>query len=307
MQIEELVWWRQISKWWALIVLGAIVLLAGLAIQSGGAMVIGAILALVGACGESFDHLAIKFGGAGVVLKRKTVEEAVLRIATDRGVPLSDAQVYARAVAAEFPESGAPVKIIDSGDAEASLSETSSIVFRVPPGKKLSEEELAEELAESQAEYLTAGGGTDLADQLSDSSADPRQAHTRVDEPGPNHRKEVTESPSPGKLDPDKHSLIYSTGRYSLRKYEVQPGSKVTIGRGEDNDLPLFGPRVSRTHALLDCPKEGPAAISNLASTHGVYVNGVRVEGQVLAGGDEICIGDFTLYYEAPRPGGAAV
>jgi hypothetical protein len=301
-------WWERISKWWTLIVLGAISLLVGLFTDNLKALGAGVILLVIGGAGEGYNQLDVSVFRGRLRLKRETVQEAMFRIAIEKGVPPSEAIVYAKAIAADFPEEGAPVKVNESGNVEAVLSDSSQIVFRRPQGKKLTEEDLAEELAESHGEDLQRQAQTRNAvmPELLQ-IGDPRQLNTVESSSTVTTEIEPAIPPAfgllqgfEGKLDPAKRFLVYSTGAYSLRTYEVKPGSQVMIGRGEGNDLSLIGPRVSRTHALLKCPADGPAVINNIASTHGVYVNGVRVEGEQLHNGDTIGIGDFTLLYIGP-------
>jgi pSer/pThr/pTyr-binding forkhead associated (FHA) protein len=70
-------------------------------------------------------------------------------------------------------------------------------------------------------------------------------------------------------------------------------GDEFLIGRGEDCDLPLHDPEVSRHHCLIRI-RHQEVAISDLGSSNGTFVNGHRLVSQVkLATGDEIVIGPF--------------
>jgi len=141
---------------------------------------------------------------------------------------------------------------------------------------------------------------------LGEASVDPESEETATHVP----EGRATESwPAPadlmrgleGRLDPDKRFLIYSAGGFALRTFEIKTGSRAYIGRAHSNDLTLVGPKVSRRHALLDADGDKPAVlISNLASTHGVYVNGEKVDSHELRDKDVIGIGDFTLIYVDP-------
>ena len=70
----------------------------------------------------------------------------------------------------------------------------------------------------------------------------------------------------------------------------------ITIGRGENNDLPLPNPQVSRHHARL---RRGGAThvIEDLGSTNGTFVNGQRITSKQLAVGDQIQISVFVITY----------
>ena len=77
-----------------------------------------------------------------------------------------------------------------------------------------------------------------------------------------------------------------------------EPG--MTIGRAEHNHVVLASPRVSRFHAKLST--EGPLVIlRDLGSRNGTFVNGKRVELQVLAHGDNIDIAGYWMRFLAPE------
>lgn len=69
-----------------------------------------------------------------------------------------------------------------------------------------------------------------------------------------------------------------------------------TIGRATDNDVVLGSPLASRRHAVL--VTEGPfVTLRDSGSRNGTYVNGSRVDTQVLAHGDTIGIGDYMMRF----------
>lgn len=70
----------------------------------------------------------------------------------------------------------------------------------------------------------------------------------------------------------------------------------INIGRRQDNHIVLDDPRISRTHAQLRAAK-GRYILSDLNSTGGTYVNGVRVAQQVLNPGDVISLSGYPLIY----------
>ena len=82
----------------------------------------------------------------------------------------------------------------------------------------------------------------------------------------------------------------------SERTFEVD-GSQLTIGRGQDNGLVLADGRVSRHHGRL-IARHGALVYSDLGSTNGSRVNGVRVDEIVLGSGDRIQLGDTVLVVE---------
>lgn len=73
--------------------------------------------------------------------------------------------------------------------------------------------------------------------------------------------------------------------------------SRLTIGRGEENDLILNeDPTVSRQHAAIESLPEGRWRIRDLRSRNGTFVNGLRVSGSMPLGpGDRVKIGSSTL------------
>lgn len=71
------------------------------------------------------------------------------------------------------------------------------------------------------------------------------------------------------------------------------PGQALTIGRGESNDLlsRADATTVSREHARIE-HRDGAWRLRDLGSTSGTWVNGQRVQETVLAGRQEIVLGD---------------
>ena len=84
--------------------------------------------------------------------------------------------------------------------------------------------------------------------------------------------------------------------------YEVAPNSVLNIGRLESNDVVLDDYKVSREHAVLKFSRTGITLV-DLASTHGSYVNGVRIDRSNIQFGDTIQIvsHELTLSREMPR------
>ncbi|MDQ2964548.1 MAG: FHA domain-containing protein [Chloroflexota bacterium] len=85
------------------------------------------------------------------------------------------------------------------------------------------------------------------------------------------------------------------------REVEVD-GALLTIGRGNDNGLVIHDSRISRHHARLQA-RRGTLVLTDLGSTNGLRVNGVRVDEVVLGEGDQIELGDTVLVVESVAPG----
>jgi pSer/pThr/pTyr-binding forkhead associated (FHA) protein len=71
----------------------------------------------------------------------------------------------------------------------------------------------------------------------------------------------------------------------------------VTIGRDPSNTLALNDPEASRQHARVDFVK-GMWVVSDLNSSNGTLVNGVRITQHALRPGDQIQIGQTVLAIE---------
>ena len=84
--------------------------------------------------------------------------------------------------------------------------------------------------------------------------------------------------------------------------YEIAPNSVLNIGRLDTNDIVLDDYKVSREHAVLKFSKS-EIMLVDLASTHGSYVNGKRIDRSIIHFGDTIQIvsHELTLSPEMPR------
>lgn len=102
---------------------------------------------------------------------------------------------------------------------------------------------------------------------------------------------------SGSKLFPDQTymKIKFLEGPYAGREFEFNsPG--VTIGRDGGNQLFLDTDGVSRCHAELNQLPDGSWQVSDLNSTNGVKVNGVRIDSAApVRDGDTLVIGENTL------------
>lgn len=76
-------------------------------------------------------------------------------------------------------------------------------------------------------------------------------------------------------------------------------GTPLTIGRSDDNSLPIDGDEyASSFHARFE-PRRDGMYVEDLASTNGTFVNGIRLsEGRRLAPGDVVRVGETELRFE---------
>lgn len=75
--------------------------------------------------------------------------------------------------------------------------------------------------------------------------------------------------------------------------------SKTVIGRGNDCDLVLNEPEMSRRHAIVENTSEG-LFLRDLGSANGTFVNGTSVRDTVLKPGDQIAFDQNRFLIEAP-------
>lgn len=89
-----------------------------------------------------------------------------------------------------------------------------------------------------------------------------------------------------------KPYLLALAGREIGTCWELGP--TMTLGRGHDVDIPLFGHSVSRRHAAITIAHDG-ATILDLDSKNGTFVNGDRVSRASLRQGDRVQLGSSAV------------
>ena len=90
------------------------------------------------------------------------------------------------------------------------------------------------------------------------------------------------------------HSEILRVGReYTL------DSTPVTIGRGDQNDVSIEGDEFASARHVQIEPRRDGVWVSDLGSTNGTFVNGVRVEQpRRLDDGDVVRVGETELRFE---------
>lgn len=91
--------------------------------------------------------------------------------------------------------------------------------------------------------------------------------------------------------------LSYLIAEEGLTKGMIFPlESRLTIGRGEENDIRLTHSTVSRQHTVVYL-EDGQPFVQDMESRNGTYLNGERVEKAALSSGDIVWVGDVALRF----------
>jgi pSer/pThr/pTyr-binding forkhead associated (FHA) protein len=73
----------------------------------------------------------------------------------------------------------------------------------------------------------------------------------------------------------------------------------LTVGRSEDNDLPLDGDEYASAHHARFEPRRDGVYVEDIGSTNGTFVNGIRLTtNRRLVPGDVVRIGETDLRFE---------
>jgi pSer/pThr/pTyr-binding forkhead associated (FHA) protein len=84
-------------------------------------------------------------------------------------------------------------------------------------------------------------------------------------------------------------SLHWLSGIGEEQIYPIT-AKETLIGRKGDTDIVLNNPNISRHHAKVILSEQGISVV-DLESTHGTYINGIKIERQLLNDGDRIELG----------------
>lgn len=82
------------------------------------------------------------------------------------------------------------------------------------------------------------------------------------------------------------------------RRFVLALGPNV-VGRQDDATVSVLDGSISRQHARVDVREDG-VHVADLESANGVFINGVRVEREMLASGDQLRFGSVTFRVELP-------
>jgi hypothetical protein len=102
------------------------------------------------------------------------------------------------------------------------------------------------------------------------------------------------------RLDEIMHRLIVNPGTENAWEIPLAPGV-TSVGRDEDNTIPLEHPSVSSRHCELTVT-DFSVVIKDLGSSNGTTLNGTPVEEAPLQNGQMIQLGDVTMQYEHELP-----
>lgn len=101
-----------------------------------------------------------------------------------------------------------------------------------------------------------------------------------------------------GKQKPTPYLKLLGPEKTQEQVFEVS-ADEVLIGRSSDADFVVLIDRsVSRQHAKI-VKKDGGYAIVDLKSTHGTFVNGQRIEEQMLQDGDQLRLGRLEVLFSS--------
>jgi len=90
------------------------------------------------------------------------------------------------------------------------------------------------------------------------------------------------------------HSEVLSAGQ----EYELN-SSALTVGRGGQNDVSIEGDEFASARHVRVEPRRDGIWVSDLGSTNGTFVNGVRIDApRKLAQGDVVRVGETELRFE---------
>jgi pSer/pThr/pTyr-binding forkhead associated (FHA) protein len=82
-----------------------------------------------------------------------------------------------------------------------------------------------------------------------------------------------------------------------VKTYELDD-PVITIGRLPENTICISNMGISRRHAKIERDSNNSFAISDLNSLNGTFINNTKIKKSLLATGDKITIGKYTILFE---------
>ena len=102
------------------------------------------------------------------------------------------------------------------------------------------------------------------------------------------------------------YGMRVCTGEEEGELYPLFEHREITIGRSPTNNIFVRDRNVSRVHCQIILTEEG-CKLTDLQSTNGTFVNGLRVTESDLKMGDEIRLGTTLLRLEESDAAGRAI
>ncbi len=106
--------------------------------------------------------------------------------------------------------------------------------------------------------------------------------------------------PDDSEVRPPLASLVFLAGPNAGRRYKLREPGEYILGRRSDCQIFIPDMRVSRQHARIH-DERGQWVLEDLGSNNGTYVNGERVQSEVLKGDDQISIATNNIRVEMPK------
>lgn len=85
-----------------------------------------------------------------------------------------------------------------------------------------------------------------------------------------------------------------------IRSFNINEGERLIIGRGDDADIRIDNPAISRHHSALEI-QNGKPFLQDLCSLNGTKVNGKPIDFIQISETDTIAIGKFSLVAGKPE------
>jgi pSer/pThr/pTyr-binding forkhead associated (FHA) protein len=111
--------------------------------------------------------------------------------------------------------------------------------------------------------------------------------------------QEIARDAFMGEIPTKQHGLLYFIDSEDKKQIELEKDEAI-IGRSPQCDIQIVEENVSRQHARIIFRNE-EYQIEDLASTNGVYVNGIKVEKCVLRDHDQINVGGVKILFSEEK------